>query len=207
MAVAGTFSFLTLQTPVEGMYKERGSKFFAFAFPVQTEAEIKKILEGLRKKYFDATHHCYAWILGADKKYFRANDDGEPNHSAGAPILGQIKSKNLTNILVVVVRYFGGTKLGVGGLTQAYKSAAEIVLANSKIIEVELEESYVLKYDYVYSPDVMKLIKEFDLSIQSQNFETVATMEVNVKLRLKEKFIDKLILLNNTGTKIEFTVK
>src|SRR5689334_3258152 len=126
MAVADIFSFLTIESVSEGIFKEKGSKFLAFAYPVSSESDIKLRLEELRKKYFDATHHCYAWMLGSDKKHFRAADDGEPNHSAGAPILGQIKSKNLTNVLVVVVRYFGGTKLGVGGLTQAYKAGAEV---------------------------------------------------------------------------------
>lgn len=207
MAVSGIFSFLTIQTPSEAIYKEKGSKFLAFAFPVQGELEIKMHLEELRKKYFDATHHCYAWILGADKKQMRANDDGEPNHSAGTPILGQIKSKNLTNVLIVVARYFGGTKLGVGGLTHAYKQAAEMALSNSKIIEVELSESFLLKYEYAFSADVMKLIKEFDLSVQKQIFESVATMEVKVKLRCKETFVAKLKLLRSTGTKIEFSEK
>ncbi len=202
MAVAGIFSFYTIQSVSEGIFKEKGSKFLAFAYPVSDETEIKLRLDELRKKYFDASHHCYAWMLGADKKHFRASDDGEPSHSAGTPILGQIKSKNLTNVLVVVVRYFGGTKLGVGGLTQAYKAAAELALANAKIIEIELTASFILNYDYTASPDMMRLIKEFELSIVNQTYGDQALMEMSVKLRLKEKFLDKLVLLEAMGVKV-----
>jgi len=124
------FSFRTIQNASEGSYKELGSKFLAFACPVESEQEIKENIEHLKKKYFDATHHCFAWILGADRSRFRAFDDGEPNHSAGDPILGQLRSRDLTNVLVVVVRYYGGVKLGVGGLIHAYKLATEDALSN-----------------------------------------------------------------------------
>jgi len=202
MAVADIFSFQTIESVSEGIYKEKGSKFLAFAHPVKNEIEIKAKLDELRKKYFDASHHCYAWILGADKKHFRASDDGEPNHSAGTPILGQIKSKNLTDVLVVVVRYFGGTKLGVGGLTQAYKAGAELALANAHIIEVELTASFVLNYDYTASPEVMRMVKDSELSILNQTYGDQAQMEISVKLRLKEKFLEKLKLLKAMGTKV-----
>jgi uncharacterized YigZ family protein len=204
MAVADIFSFYTIESVSEGIYKEKGSKFFAFAYPVSKESDIKIRLEELRKKYFDATHHCYAWILGADKKHFRAADDGEPSHSAGTPILGQIKSKNLTNVLVVVVRYFGGTKLGVGGLTQAYKGAAELALANATVIEVELTSSFTLNYDYTASPEIMRLVKEFELSIVNQIYGDQAQMEVSVKLRLREKLLEKMKLLKDTGTVMSY---
>src|SRR5687768_4675593 len=125
------YSYRTIQLPSSGEYKEKGSRFLSFSFPVQTDTEIKAHLAALKKQYYDARHHCYAWILGAEGKNFRAVDAGEPNHSAGDPILGQIRSKGLTNILVVVIRYFGGIKLGVGGLIYAYKTAAEIALRNS----------------------------------------------------------------------------
>src|SRR5882724_74350 len=204
MPVAPIFSYQTIQSSTEAIYKEKGSKFLAFAYPVSNEREIKSRLEELRKKYFDASHHCYAWILGADKKHFRAFDDGEPNHSAGTPILGQIKSKNLTNVLVVVVRYFGGTKLGVGGLVQAYKTGAEFALANVKVIEVELTSSFILNFDYTASPEVMRLVKEFELAIANQTYDDQARMEVNVKLRLKEKFLEKLELLKAMGAKLNY---
>lgn len=119
------FSYRTIAGPAEGLYREKGSRFLAFAFPVKKEADIKDQLAMLEKKYFDARHHCFAWILGTDRKSSGACDDGEPNHSAGDPILGKIRSRNLINVLVVVVRYFGGIRLGVGGLAAGYKSAAE----------------------------------------------------------------------------------
>ncbi len=118
------FSYITIKAGSQGIYKEKGSKFLSFAHPIATEEEGKEFLLSLKKKYFDARHHCFAWVLDADKSRHRASDDGEPNHSAGDPILGQIRSRNLTNVIVVVVRYFGGTKLGVGGLMAAYKTAA-----------------------------------------------------------------------------------
>jgi len=159
------FSFRTIQADSEGLYKESGSKFLAFAYPVSSEEAIKSKIEGLKKKYFDATHHCFAWVLGADKTKFRAVDDGEPNHSAGDPILGQIRSKDLTNVLIVVVRYFGGTKLGVGGLIQAYKSAAEEALHQATIIEEDVTENFVVRYPYDETSEVMRLVKDFDAKI------------------------------------------
>lgn len=130
-----TDTYLTISDDSEGFYKEKGSKFLSFAFPVHHEEDIKEKLDILRKKYYDARHHCYAYVLGKDKEIFRANDDGEPNHSAGDPILGQIKSNQLTNILIVVVRYFGGVKLGVGGLISAYRTAAAEAISNNVIVE------------------------------------------------------------------------
>jgi len=159
------FSFLTVEGPSEGSYKESGSKFLAFAYPVSSEDEVKIKIETLKKKYFDARHHCFAWMLGENKSRYRAFDDGEPNHAAGDPILGQIKSKNLTNVLVVVIRYFGGVKLGVGGLIQAYKTAAEDALNNASIVEREVTHSTALHYPYESTTEVMRLVKEFDLII------------------------------------------
>lgn len=200
------FSFYTIQDSSEGYYKDLGSKFLAFAYPVDSEAEIKEKIEHLRKKYFDATHHCFAWILGPDKDRFRAVDDGEPNHSAGDPILGQIRSKNLTNVLVVVVRYYGGVKLGVGGLIQAYKLAAEEALSNSKIIEREVTEKFLIRYPYDETPEVMKLIKDFDVKILNQSFAEDCLLEVQVKLKEKDEFMNKITLLNALGRKISLSV-
>src|SRR5690606_37233297 len=133
-------TYLTLKQCSQGIYKEKGSKFLTFAYPVQEEQEIKEILEGLKKQYHDARHHCYAYILGKDGQDFRANDDAEPGHSAGTPILGQIRSNNLTNVLVVVVSYFGGIKLGVGGLITAYKTAAAQAIAANEIVTAIVTE-------------------------------------------------------------------
>src|SRR3954468_18127958 len=132
------FSYRTLQAPVGGTYKEKGSKFLAFAYPVENEQDVKEKIELLKKTHFDARHHCFAYVLGPDKTKYRAFDDGEPNHSAGDPILGQIRSRNLTNVLVVVIRYFGGVKLGVGGLISAYRTAAEEALTKATIREKEV---------------------------------------------------------------------
>jgi uncharacterized YigZ family protein len=148
------YSYRTIARPSEGEYKEKGSRFLGFAFPVSTEEEIKGHITFLRKKYFDARHHCYAWMLGADRKLFRAFDDGEPNHSAGDPILGQIRSKGLTNVLVVIVRYFGGVKLGVGGLISAYRTAAEEALNKAEVIEQDVMDCIHISYDYAATPEV-----------------------------------------------------
>lgn len=200
------FSFYTIQDSSEGYYKESGSKFLAFAYPVESEAEIKEKIEHLRKKYFDATHHCFAWILGPDKARFRAVDDGEPNHSAGDPILGQIRSRNLTNVLVVVVRYYGGVKLGVGGLIQAYKLAAEEALSNSQIIEREVTEKFLIRYPYDETPEVMKLIKDYDVKILNQEYAEDCLLKAQVKLREKDGFMNKITLLNALGRKISLSV-
>lgn len=198
------FSFLTINKPSEGIYKESGSKFLAFAYPVNSEMEVKEKVDSLKKKYFDATHHCFAWVLGADKSRFRAVDDGEPNHSAGDPILGQIRSKNLTNVLVVVVRYYGGTKLGVGGLIQAYKTSAEAALNNAQIHEQDVTQSLELQFSYDENAEVMRLIKEYNLTLVSQNFTEVCKLKLEVKVSMHNKFIAKLNLLTKLGYTISF---
>lgn len=201
---SSVFSFRTIASASEALFKEQGSRFLAFAFPVSSESDIKMHLTALRKKYFDATHHCYAWMLGADKLKFRANDDGEPNHSAGDPILGQIKAHNLTHVLIVVVRYFGGTKLGVGGLVQAYKEASAAAIAHAKIIECEVTSTFTIQYAYASTPDVMSLVKEFDLKIQRQSFTDTGFMEVNLPLRKRDDFIKRLELLKALSHEIAF---
>jgi uncharacterized YigZ family protein len=197
------FAYRTIQQSAEGIYKEKGSKFLAFAYPVNSEAAIREKLDALRKEYFDARHHCYAWMLGPERKMFRANDDGEPNHSAGDPILGQIRSKELTNILVVVVRYFGGTKLGVGGLINAYKISAEDALNHATIIELEVTEPIIILYDYASTPEVMKLVKDFDLKIISQDFANGCSMKADMRLKVKDSFIEKVKLMKALGTAID----
>ena len=196
------FSFRTIDGPSEGNYKEMGSKFLAFAYPVDSEDEVKIKIEGVKKKYFDAHHHCFAWILGEDKSRYRAFDDGEPNHSAGDPILGQIKSKNLTNVLIVVVRYFGGVKLGVGGLIQAYKTAAEDALNSAIIVEREVTHAMTLHYSYESTTDVMRLIKEFELIISRQEFLEECVLYAEVKRKFFESFVTKTKLLRAIGHKI-----
>ncbi|MTI33463.1 YigZ family protein [Xanthovirga aplysinae] len=189
-------TYLTISNESQGLYKEKGSKFLAFAYPVVSEEDIKAKLEALRKKYFDARHHCYAWILGKDQEKFRANDDGEPNHSAGDPILGQIRSQKLTNTLIVVVRYFGGTKLGVGGLIHAYKEAAADALQDNTITTKIVQEPIKIHFDYLVMNDVMRLVKDFQLEIIEQNFDNYCDMILSVRLKLKEEVLSKLQKIN-----------
>lgn len=198
------YSFRTLEKPTEGLFKEKGSKFLAFAYPVKTEEAIKANLSALRKKYFDARHHCYAWMLGADKGRFRAFDDGEPNHTAGDPILGQIRSANLTNVLIVVVRYFGGVKLGVGGLISAYRAAAADALSKASIVVEEVRQEMDLMYDYAFSPEVMRLVKDFELNILDHNFSEKVFMKVAVRMAAKDRFIEKIKLLQVMKIEIDF---
>lgn len=200
-----TQSFKTLSTAAEALIREKGSKFYAFAWPVRNEQEIKEKLEAMRKKYFDASHHCYAYVLGADKKIYRANDDGEPNHSAGDPILGQIRSLDLSNVLVLVLRYFGGRKLGVGGLIQAYRAAAAAALANGSIVEEEVKAYYELNFAYAHTPDVMRLIKMQEADILSQQFEAACSMKIAVKIKHIDVLLQKIDLLNKTGTEINIS--
>jgi uncharacterized YigZ family protein len=201
------FSYLTIDLPTTGLYKEKGSKFLAFAVPVESEDQVRQHLEILRKEYFDARHHCFAWMLGAECNHFRAFDDGEPNHSAGDPILGQIRSRNLTNVLVVVVRYFGGTKLGVGGLISAYRQSAEDALNKARIVERELSEIVHIEFEYNATPEVMRLVKEFSLTVLDQRFELNCFIVLQVPMRLSSKLTEKLTLLQATGSKLVFSKK
>jgi uncharacterized YigZ family protein len=180
--------YKTIAFPSEEiLFKEKNSKFFGYAYPVTTEEEIKSHLETLRKQHYGAVHFCYAFQIGTDKIQFRANDDGEPSNTAGAPIYGQIQSFGVTNILVVVVRFFGGTKLGVGGLISAYRTAAQMALDASKIIEKTIDIHYILSFDYKNMNKVMRVIKEKNLEIISQTMNEsckieIATRKKNAKM-------------------------
>ena len=182
-------SYLTIAEPAEAIYKERSSKFLTYAYPVESEEEIKELLDALRKEYYDATHHCYAYRLGPQGETFRANDDGEPSGTAGKPILGQLLSADLTNCLVVVVRYFGGTKLGVSGLIQAYKESTADVIAVSKIIEKTVDRIIKVDFSYISMNGVMRIIKDMNPRIDEQIFDNLCTM----KLRIRESEADILI--------------
>lgn len=173
--------FKTIAKPTEGIYKEKGSKFLAFAFPVTTEAEVKNHLEQLHKTCFDARHHCYAYILGLRNQQYRANDDGEPNHSAGDPILGQIRSRELTNCLVVVVRYFGGIKLGVGGLIHAYKTAADEALAQTELVILHSKSRFQLTFEYMRTSDVERVLSEFQIDFLEKSFTTNCRFDCQIK--------------------------
>jgi uncharacterized YigZ family protein len=185
-------TFLTIKEPSEGEYKEKGSKFLAFAFQVRTEDEVKERLDELRRKYYDARHHCYAYQLGQDGELWRANDDGEPNHSAGTPILNQIKSFDVTDILVVVIRYFGGTKLGVSGLIRAYKTATQEALENAEIEEKIITKIISFSFEYLGMNDVMKLVKDYELEIVEQEFTNTCQMKLSVRLAVLEEVETKL---------------
>ncbi|MDR7129514.1 putative YigZ family protein [Algoriphagus sp. 4150] len=185
-------TFFTVSRTSEGLYKDRSSKFHYYSFPVKNEDEIKIHLSDLRKKYFDARHHCFAWALGKDGERFRANDDGEPNHSAGDPILGQIRSNNLTNILIVVVRYFGGTKLGIGGLIQAYKTSAALAIEENEIVEEQVKASVEIHFPYPVMNDVMKLIKTHDLQIIAQEMALDCQMMLEFRKGLQELIVNSL---------------
>lgn len=196
-------SFLTISNSTEGLYKEKGSKFIAIAHPVTSVEAVKEKLETLRKEYYDARHHCYAYVLGHAGDQTRANDDGEPNHSAGDPILGQIKSKNLTNTLVVVIRYFGGTKLGVSGLINAYKTATAEALEEAEIVKREITETVILRFPYDEMNAVMKLVKDLDLNIKGQDYDTGCVMTLEVIVSKLDVMNRKLTLLNDLGHSIQ----
>lgn len=174
----------------EILFKEKNSKFFGYAFPVTTEEEIKNHLEILRKNHSGAGHFCYGYQLGTDKIQFRANDDGEPSNSAGMPIYGQIQSFGLTNVLVVVVRYFGGVKLGVGGLISAYKTSAQLALENSDIIEKTINITFEITFDYKNMNKVMRIIKEKNLEIVSQKMEMNCLIEIATRKKNAEQIQD-----------------
>ncbi len=174
-----TDTYKTIAFPSEEiLFKEKNSKFFGYAFPVSTEEEIKNHLETLRKQHHGAVHFCYAFQIGTTKIQFRANDDGEPSNSAGAPIYGQIQSFGLTNVLVVIVRFFGGVKLGVGGLISAYRTAAQMALETAEIVEKTIDIHYIVTFDYKNMNKVMRVIKEKNLEIVSQQMDESCQIEI-----------------------------
>lgn len=175
-------SYKTISKPAEDvLFKDKNSKFFGFAYPVNSEEEVKKCLEELKKQHPSANHHCYAYQIGFDNFNFRANDDGEPNNSAGMPIYGQIQSFNVTNILIVIVRYFGGTKLGVSGLISAYKETAKLTLEESTFINKIITKTFQLKFDYDKMSKIMRIIKEHNLELQTQKMELACEYTIAVR--------------------------
>jgi uncharacterized YigZ family protein len=194
-------TYRTISAPSEGLYKEKGSKFLAFAFPVTTVEEVKAHLDELRKKYFDARHHCYAYILGPSKESYRLNDDGEPSGTGGRPIHGQLLSADLTNTLIVVVRYFGGILLGASGLANAYKAAARDAIANASIKECTIDISYRLHFEYPLMNDVMRILKEQNLTPRNQVFLLDCQLDVSVRQSQSLRAYEALTKLY--GLKIE----
>ncbi len=187
-------SYYTLAQASEASYKDKGSKFLAFAYPADNEEVIKGHLQELRKRYFDATHHCYAYIWGEKSENYRVNDDGEPNNSAGMPILGQIRARNLSNVLVVVVRYFGGTKLGVSGLIQAYRTASAEVLDNATIIEKHCLEQFSVQFEYSQMNLIMRILKELEATIHQQ------TMDLNCVIQFSVRKQSSIIVRNKLAS-------
>jgi len=179
-----------LKPSEEVLFKEKNSKFFGYAFPVANEEEVKKQLEQLKKQHFSARHWCYAYQLGTEKFNFRANDDGEPTNSAGMPIYRQIQSFEVTNVLVVVVRYFGGVKLGVGGLISAYKTTAQMALENAEIIEKTIDLYYTIVFDYKNMNKIMRIIKEKNLEIVSQKMELNCEIKIATRKKNAEMIFD-----------------
>ena len=186
-------TYKTIDSKANGLFKDRGSRFIALAIPVTTQEEIKSRLEELRKEYHDARHHCYAWVLSPDRQAWRVNDDGEPSGTAGKPILGQINSRELTNILVVVIRYFGGTLLGVSGLINAYRSAAADALDNASIIERHLVERWIVTFPYSAMNDVMKVLKDDSCNQSAHTYSgNDVTLEISFRSSLSEHVTGRL---------------
>ncbi len=183
-------NYKTISSSSIGEFKDRGSKFFAYAFPAYSEEEWQLQLEEVKKEHFKARHHCYAFRLGLDKNNFRANDDGEPSGTAGRPILGQIDSFGLTNIFIVVVRYFGGTKLGTSGLINAYRTSAQVALTNADIIEKSLDDIFQITFDYALMSEIMNTLKKLEIEMVSQDFGNIGKITIALpKSDLEEKMI------------------
>jgi len=195
-------TYLTIKDCSEGLYKDKGSKFIALVYPVGEEEEIKSIISKLRKDHHSARHHCYAWRLGAEMNSYRINDDGEPSGTAGKPIFGQIQSNNLTNILIVVIRYFGGTLLGVSGLINAYKKAAADAINNAEIISKQVEDIIEVSFDYSSMNDVMRLLKEEKLEMNDSVFNLSCKITVAVRQSLTATISEKLENIEKTKVKI-----
>ena len=186
-----TDSYKTIDRPTEEiLFKEKNSKFYGYAFPINSEEEVKTLIEPLRKKHFNAVHFCYAFQTGTNPIYFLANDDGEPSNSAGMPIYGQIQSFGVTNILVVIVRYFGGTKLGVGGLISAYRTAAQMTLEISPIITKTINVHYLISFDYKNINKVMRVIKEKNIEIVAQKMELNCEIEIATRQKNAESIFN-----------------
>lgn len=185
-------AYLTIKSTSEGIFKEKGSRFISYAYPVSSREEIKTILESIGKQHHSARHICFAWVLGPNRENWRINDDGEPSGTAGKPILGQINSLDLTDILVVVVRYFGGKLLGVPGLINAYRSAAHSALNNAEKIKVYETEKYVLAFPYTSINEAMKIMKDEKIAFSQSDFGLSCTIQFNIRPAYREKILSLL---------------
>lgn len=185
-------TYITIKAPAEGLYKEKGSRFVSLAVPVSNQEEIKPIIDKIRKDRHEARHHCFAYMIGHERLIWRVSDDGEPSGTAGKPILGQINSHDLTNILIVVSRYFGGTLLGVSGLINAYKTASASAIANAQLTEKNVREYYEIIYPYISMNDVMKILKEENIVQTQQSIDNECRMLVNFRVSVKDKVLHRL---------------
>ena len=190
-------TFYTITSNTEGIYKERGSKFISFAYPAESEEIVKQILIELRKKYHDARHHCYAFRIGTKDLYYRVNDDGEPSGTAGKQIYGQILSEKLSNILIVVVRYFGGTLLGTSGLIHAYRTSTADCLQKASLVEIRTEKILEIAFPYEQMNSVMQIIKKEQVTCMKQNIESVCTMVLKIQEGFYERIVHQLQLIKN----------
>ena len=182
----------TIKSPSEGIYKEKGSRFLSFALPVSDQEAIKPIIDRIKKEHHEARHHCFAYMIGFERNIWRVNDDGEPSGTAGRPIMGQINSYGLTNILIVVSRYFGGTLLGVSGLINAYRSAAASAIQNAELEEKMLQEYYEITYPYISMNDVMRILKEENIGQSGQTFDLECRILLNFRVTLRERVMSRL---------------
>lgn len=198
-------TYQTISNTSQGLYKDKGSKFIALAHPVSTEEDVSVILGEIKQQYHDARHHCYAWVMGHQQEKFKFNDDGEPSGTAGRPIYGQILSAGLTNVFIVVVRYFGGTKLGVRGLINAYKGAAHEAIENNKIITRTIRDHYRIHFDYLSMNDVMQVLKEYDLPQSAHNFELRCKLDFSVRKLNSKEVLGKLEKINHIAIQHLFT--
>lgn len=195
-------TYKSIAAPAEGLFKDNGSRFIALAYPVESEAEVKEIVAGLKKEYHDARHHCYAYRIGLDGAVWRANDDGEPSGSAGRPILGQIDSAGLSDVLVVVVRYFGGIKLGIPGLIRAYRTSTADALQQASVVEKVAGSWYRIGFGYAQMQAVMKVVKDLDLPQRSQDFGNECSMELRVRLSLVPDYLERIEKITNFNVQI-----
>jgi len=194
--------YTTISSPSHGLFKDKGSRFLSFAFPVSDQEEVKPIIDRIRKEHHEARHHCYAYMIGSERIIWRINDDGEPSGTAGRPILGQINSSGLTNIIIIVSRYFGGTLLGVSGLINAYRSAAVSAIQNADIIQCTLKEYYEITYPYDSMNDIMKIIKEENIGKSDKSFDLECCISINFRVSARERVLSRLSRID--GLKYRF---
>jgi len=198
-------TYNTINSTTGGEFKDRGSRFIAYSIPVKSETDVKEQLERIRKKHYDARHHCFAYRLGPDKSAYRINDDGEPSGTAGKPIYGQILSKDLTNILIIVVRYFGGTKLGVSGLINAYKTATKEALEKANIITKTINDIYDIEFEYDDTNSVMRILKEEGLKPYEQIYEEKCMLKIEVRKKSTDRVYERFSKINNLKIKYLYT--